>query len=109
MARKALRFSEGKTRDSLDSDELYALAVVRLLEIVGEAATNVEKEVRELLPQVPWTSVVGMRNRLIHGYRYVNYDRVWTTIEDDLPSLVLHLEQILESPETKNNDDPASE
>jgi uncharacterized protein with HEPN domain len=74
------------------------LALVRLLEIVGEAAGRVSEVERALHPEIPWPQIVGLRNRLIHGYDAVDHDILWQIITDDLPPLVKALEAIL-SPE----------
>ena len=76
----------GRTRGDLDSDRLLALAVVRLLEIIGEAAARVPVEERALRPEVPWSSIVGLRNRLIHGYDDVDHDIVWAIVTTDIPA-----------------------
>ena len=94
-AEKAVRFAEGKTRDSLDSDEQLELSIVWLLEIVGEAAKCVGREVREANPSVEWKGIAGTRDRLIHGYFDVDLDIVWSIIQDDLPVLVKQLWDIL--------------
>ena len=80
-----------RTRRDLDSDRLLALAAVRLLEIIGEAAARVPAEERASLPGVPWSSIVGLRNRLIHGYDDVDHDIVWEIVTTDLPSLLSQL------------------
>ena len=94
-ARKALRFVQGLDLIDLETDEMRALAVVRLLGIVGEAANRISEEVREDNPQIPWQQIIGARNRLIHGYFDVDLDIVWVILQDDLPELVTELEQIL--------------
>jgi uncharacterized protein with HEPN domain len=81
----------GRTRGDLDSERLLALAVVRLLEIIGDAASRVPVEERARRPEIPWSSIVGLRNRLIHGYDDVDYDIVWAILTTDLPVLVSHL------------------
>ena len=81
------------------SDRLLNLALVRLLEIIGEAATRVSQEFRNGHPEIPWRSIVGLRNRLIHGYDEVDFGIMWTIINDDLPSLVGSLEILLEEKE----------
>ena len=68
---------------------------MRLLEIVGEAAGRVSEEESALHPEIPWPQIVGLRNRLIHGYDAVDYDILWQIITDDLPLLVKALEAIL--------------
>jgi len=68
---------------------------VRLVEIVGEAGARVSKEERAKHPQIPWDDVVGMRNRLIHGYDMVDLDILWDTVKDDLPRLIEALERVV--------------
>ena len=102
-ARKALIFVQDQDLADLESDEMLALAVVRLLEIVGEAASRISEKVREDSPQIPWQQIIGARNRLIHGYFDVDLDIVWSILQDDLPELVTELEQIL----TDQDDLPA--
>ena len=87
-AREAIRLADGRTRQDLDADRVLSLAVVRLLEIVGEAAARVSPGARDEHPAVPWSEIVGLRNRLIHGYDSVDMDVVWSIIESDLPALV---------------------
>ncbi|HEV2147663.1 MAG TPA: DUF86 domain-containing protein [Longimicrobiaceae bacterium] len=94
--RKALEFTRDRSRPDLDRDEMLALALVRLLEIVGEAAKNVTRPTRELAPRVPWRQVAGTRDRLTHGYFDVDLDIVWTIVQRDLPTLRAELEGLLE-------------
>lgn len=94
-ARRALEFMKNRSRSDLDDDEMLAYAVVRALEIIGEAASKVTVETREQYPQIAWRQTVGMRNRIIHGYDNVSLDIVWGTILDDLPPLVSQLEDVL--------------
>jgi uncharacterized protein with HEPN domain len=95
-AREALELSRNKARVDLDSDRLLNLALVRLLEIVGEAAARVEPGERQRFSAIPWSQVVGLRNRLIHGYDEVDLDLVWSIVANDLPALVLELDRLLE-------------
>ncbi|MBW4526568.1 MAG: DUF86 domain-containing protein [Phormidium tanganyikae FI6-MK23] len=87
-ATEACEMISGKTRNSLDTDRTLSLALVKLTEIVGEAAANVSKEKQNELSQVPWRDVISMRNRLIHAYFDVDLDIVWQTVTEDLPLLV---------------------
>lgn len=98
-SREALQLSEGKVRADLDADRILNLALVRLLEIIGEAANRVPKDEQQRYPQIPWPEIVGLRHRLIHGYDRVDFDIVWQISTRDLPQLVAELEAIL-SPET---------
>jgi uncharacterized protein with HEPN domain len=94
-ARKAIEFSEGRTREDLDRDEMYALALVRLIEIVGEAARAVSQRTKDDCPAVPWRAIVGTRDRLAHGYFDVDLDIVWAIVTAHLPDLVREVERLL--------------
>jgi uncharacterized protein with HEPN domain len=94
-AKESIHFARNKTRSSLDMDRKLALALVKSIEIIGEAAANVSKEGREETPQIPWPSIISMRNRLIYAYFDINLDIVWQTINEDLPPLVIELEKVL--------------
>ena len=87
-AREAIQLGAGKSRRDLDADRVLNLALVRLLEIVGEAAAKVTPEARTRYAAVPWWEIIGLRNRLIHGYDSVDFDILWHIVEDDLPALV---------------------
>jgi uncharacterized protein with HEPN domain len=84
---KAMEFLKGRDRSSLDQDEKLALALVRLIEIIGEAAAKVSIEVQFKNAEIPWKDIVGTRNRLIHGYEDVDLDIVWQIVTEDLPVL----------------------
>ena len=73
----------GAVAADLDADRLLALALVRLLEIIGEAAARVPAEERARRPGVPWSSIVSLRNRLIHGYDDIDHDIVWKVVTTD--------------------------
>lgn len=94
-ARQALIFTAGRQREDLDQDTMLLFAVVRAIEIIGEAAAHVGVQGRGVLPEVPWPSVVGMRHRLVHAYFSVDPDRVWDVVADELPLLVTLLEAAL--------------
>jgi len=94
-AREAVDFSQGRSRADLNSDRQLNLSLVRLLEIIGEAARGISTEFRQEHPDLPWKSMVGMRDRLIHAYFDVNLDVVWETVKEDLPSLIGQLEKIV--------------
>ena len=96
-AQKALAFVANHSRQDLNSNEQLSLALVRLLEVIGEAAKAVSVETCKQHPEIPWTVMAGMRNRLIHGYFDVDLDIVWQTVKNDLPPLVKTLEKIIET------------
>jgi len=90
-AHELLTLMHGRSRGDLDTDRVLALAVVRLLEIIGEAAARVPVAERERRHEIPWSAIVGLRNRLIHGYDDVDLDIVWAIVSTDLPTLVSRL------------------
>jgi uncharacterized protein with HEPN domain len=92
-AREASGFIEGRKRDDLGTDRMLALALVRSVEIIGEAGATVTLEAQAELPTVPWREIVGMRNRLIHAYFDVYQDILWNTVKGDLPPLISMLEE----------------
>jgi len=95
-ARRAVAITSDRSRDDLDSDGLLYLAVVRVLEVLGEAASRVPRSDRARHPAIPWAEVVGLRNRLIHGYDAVDLDIVWSIVKDDVPALLVELERAIE-------------
>jgi uncharacterized protein with HEPN domain len=94
-SREAFALVEGKTRGDLDDDRVLNLALVRLLEIIGEAANRVPNEQQASYPQIPWSQIVSLRNRLIHGYDAVDLNIVWQIVTQDLPPLIADLEPII--------------
>ncbi len=94
-ARKAVQLASGRTRTDLDADELFGLAMTRVLEVIGEAAARVGSATRDHHPEIPWMSIAGMRNRLIHGYDQVDFNVLWDAVQYDLPALIAELERIL--------------
>lgn len=94
-ASEAVELASTRNRDDLEEERLVELSLVRLVEIVGEAASRVTSETREAHPEIPWREIVGMRNRLIHGYDVVDHDVLWQTIREDLPPLIRQLEKVL--------------
>ena len=93
-AREAVEMIRGRSRTDLDTERQMNLALVRLMEVIGEAATRVPEDFRRRYPEVPWRDVADLRNRLIHGYDAIDFDRLWTIIEQDLPTLIGQLESI---------------
>ncbi len=94
-AREAVSFTQNKSRKSLDTDRKLVLALVKSIEIIGEAAANVTKESQNKYSHIPWQNIIGMRNRLIHAYFDINLDILWKTITEDLPPLIAGLEKII--------------
>ncbi len=97
-AREALGLIRDKSRRDLDTERILSLALVRLLEVIGEAASRVSNPTRLESSDIPWAQIVSLRNRLIHGYDEVDMDVLWEIIADDLPPLIARLEAL-----TKDN------
>jgi len=92
--RSVARFIAGRQSADLDSDEMLRFALVRAIEIIGEAAAKVSPEARQSLPDIPWREAVGIRNRLVHAYFDVDLDVLWKTAEESVPTLTRQLEVI---------------
>jgi len=88
---EARDMARGRRREELDHDRQLNLSLVRLLEVVGEAAARVSVEARQNSLSIPWTQVVGLRNPLIHGYDEVDFDVLWQILQEDLPPLIEQL------------------
>jgi uncharacterized protein with HEPN domain len=97
FAREANSLMQNRTRADIEKDRMLQLSLLKLLEMVGEAANRIPHIEREHFPQVPWDSIIGMRHRLIHGYDIVDYDIVWKTAVEDLPTLISLLEELLKN------------
>jgi uncharacterized protein with HEPN domain len=97
-ARQAIAFARGRQRADLERDVQLALALTRLVEIIGEAAKNVSPATEARLPQVPWRAMAGTRDRLAHAYFDVDLDRLWQIVAADLPPLALAIEAVLGGP-----------
>ncbi len=90
------RFLAGKRVDDLETDRMLLFALVRALEVLGEAANVVTPETRASAPEIPWALVVATRNRLIHGYFDVDPEIVWRTASDEVPKLLPDLRRLME-------------
>lgn len=97
-AQRAYELVQGKRRSDLQSDDVLSLALMRLIEIIGEAAFHVSDDGQKLLPDLPWDQIINMRHRIVHGYYEVDLDILWDTVEIDLPPLIALLRNALERP-----------
>lgn len=88
-------FTKGKIRKDLDRDRVLSLALIKEIELIGEAAAKVSENFKQNNPQIPWSMIVAIRNRLIHGYFDIDLDIVWNTIKKDLVELKEMLEQLV--------------
>ena len=94
-ARDAVGFAEGLSLEDFTADRRTQLSIVKSIEIVGEAASRVDVEIRRAHPAIPWQDIVGMRNRLVHGYFDIDFRVVWDTVMHDLPELIDQLERLV--------------
>jgi uncharacterized protein with HEPN domain len=94
-AHEAVEMLGDITREELKNDRKLQLALVQLIEIVGEAASRIPEDVRKTHQSVPWQLAADMRNKLIHGYDVIEYAIVYDTVKDDLPVLVQQLDALL--------------
>lgn len=92
-ALEAQAFAAAHSRMDLDGDRQLLLALVKDIEIIGEAAARVSTSARVECPGIPWQDIVTMRHRLVHGYFDIDLDIVWNTVVEDLPALVVELER----------------
>jgi uncharacterized protein with HEPN domain len=96
-AEKVQRFVAGMTVDDFLQDEKTVFAVIRALEVVGEATKKIPTEVREKYPNVPWREMAGTRDKLIHDYFGVNLGVIWKTATEDIPDLIPTVRQVLQN------------
>lgn len=94
-ARKALKFLEGMTWEEFERSELHQNAVMRALEIIGEAARRISQQTRDAYPEIPWAQIIGLQNRLIHEYFRIDLAAVWDTVRNDLPGLTALIEPLV--------------
>ncbi|WP_228015029.1 HepT-like ribonuclease domain-containing protein [Synechocystis salina] len=96
-AKLAQNFTKGMNVQNFESDLMCQAAVVRQLEIIGEAARRLPINFQEKFEEIPWRQIIGMRNRIVHEYDHLNVDRIWQTVQFSLPPLIIALESIIES------------
>ncbi len=96
-ARKAVRFTQGKSAEDLIGDEVLSLAIIRLLEVIGEGAAGISPKFKATHAEIPWRQMSAMRNHLIHGYFDVEPRLVWETVVADLPMLIEQVQAAIET------------
>ena len=93
-------FVAGRRRADLDEDRMLSFALVRAIEIIGEAATKLSIATRQAAPDLPWRDIVAMRNRLIHAYFDIDPDILWKTAVEEVPALRSALSALLSANNT---------
>lgn len=94
-AKKIRDFTQGIAWEQFQQDELKQHAIMRLIQIIGEAARKISPEFQRAHPQVPWEAIIGMRHRLVHEYFRVLPDKVWEVVEKDLRELIALIEPLV--------------
>jgi uncharacterized protein with HEPN domain len=95
--RAAIRFTEGRSREDLDGDQMLSFALLHAIQIVGEAASKISAEFREQHSQIPWMLITGMRHRLVHAYFDIDHNILWATATDSVPELLVQVDGLLAS------------
>ncbi len=96
-ARRVQQFCSGITLEALQDDEMRLLAIVKSIEIIGEASTKISDETKQRVAGIDWVGVRRMRNRMIHGYDTIDVVRVWDAVQIDIPTLLAALEAELKT------------
>ncbi len=94
FSEKVQAYTDGMNQSNFLADSRTYDATLRNLELIGEAATHIPAAVREAHPQIPWRTIIGARNRIIHGYLGIDTDLIWDIVQKDIPALLPALKQI---------------
>ena len=94
-AKRIARYSKGMTVEKLKKDTLILDAIVRNLEIIGEAAKNIPRQIKEKYPEVEWKKIAGLRDILAHEYFGIDFEVVWDIVMNKLPILKMQIKHIL--------------
>ena len=103
QAQSAVDAVQGRTRADLAVDHVWMLGLVKCVEIIGEAAGRISPEARDRLARLPWPDMIGMRNRLVHGYFEIDEEQVWSAVTEDLPRLIGLLDEEIQLEKSRRN------
>lgn len=93
-AAEKIRRKVAEGRDAFDADEYAQLAIVHLIQIIGEAANRLSPELTDVHPEIPWRQIVATRNRVVHSYFDIDIDLLWTVAAIDIPKLEAQLRAV---------------
>ena len=96
-SQNAILFVKGKSVEHLRRDLTLALAVVKCVEMVGEAGFKISRNLRDAHPEIPWQTLIGLRNHLVHEYHDIDFEQVWDTVTSDLPPLIPDLQALIDT------------
>jgi uncharacterized protein with HEPN domain len=94
-AKEARELAAGRDEDQLVADREFQLALIKLIEIVGEAAARLSQSARARMPQIPWPEVIAMRHRLVHDYFRIDLEVLWAVVQTDLAPLIAAVEPLI--------------
>lgn len=94
-ARKAAAFAAGLTYAQFQHSDLHQNAILKVLEIIGEAASRITTDTHRAYPQIPWLQIIGLRNRVVHGYFDIDLNLIWQIVHQDIPILLDQLQDLL--------------
>ena len=94
-ARKAASFAGDLTYPQFQASDLHQNAILKVLEIIGEAASRITTQTHRAYPQIPWRQIIGLRNRVVHGYFEVDLNLIWQIVHQDIPILLDQLQDLL--------------
>ncbi|MEW6658623.1 MAG: DUF86 domain-containing protein [Thermodesulfobacteriota bacterium] len=94
-ARRIQKYAQGYDFKRFEDNELLKDAVMRRIQIIGEAARKVSTEFKEVHPEIPWSDIIGMRHRLVHDYFQIITEKVWETVVKDIPALISQIEPLV--------------
>ena len=102
-ARKIMLFTQAFDSERFSADEVMQQAVMRLIQIIGEAARKISEEFKAEHPEIPWTGIIGMRHRLIHEYFRIIPEKVWQVVEKDIPALITLIEPLVPTDQSRDS------
>jgi uncharacterized protein with HEPN domain len=94
--RRAEKYIEGLTMEAFLKDNKTCDAVIRCIEIIGEATKNIPDDLKNKYPAIPWRDIAGMRDKIIHGYFVVDFENVWLVVKEEIPKLKPMMNKVLE-------------